>query len=163
VSNSISGDKVVTFEYVLTNGDGETLDQSDGDPMLYLHGHGNIVPGLEKALEGRTVGDELEVEVPPAEGYGEREEGSHKRIPKEAFPEDFPFEPGFEFAIEDEKGNFTPLWLIMDEGETVVVDTNHPLAGVTLNFAVSIKEIRDATEGELEHGHPHGPSGHAHH
>ncbi len=153
---------VVSFHYKLRNNEGELLDASDdGAPMAYLHGAENIVPGLERAMLDRKVGDKFDVKVAAADGYGERV-GESAVLPRSAFPPDMDLEPGMSFGAENEAGEVFPLWIVEATDEQVTVDPNHPLAGVDLNFEVEIAAIRDATAQEIAHGHPHGPGGHHH-
>ncbi|MBI4957377.1 MAG: peptidylprolyl isomerase [Myxococcales bacterium] len=159
----IADGKVVSLSYLLKNDAGDVLDRSDDEPLLYLHGAGNIVPGLERKLGGRKVGDKLEVVVDPADGYGEREPGATHEVPRSAFPEDAPLEAGVSFLIESSDGETVPMWITGVAGDTVTIDGNHPLAGVRLHFAVEVQAVRDATDEEKEHGHPHEPGGHHHH
>jgi FKBP-type peptidyl-prolyl cis-trans isomerase SlyD len=141
----VADQKVVSIHYTLTNDAGETLDSSEGnDPMAYLHGAHNIVPGLESELAGKSVGDELQVVVE-----------------RSSFPEDAELVAGMQFVAESEDG-MVPLWIDHVDGDKVHVDPNHPLAGENLHFKVSIVELRDASAEEIEHGHPHGPGGHDH-
>ena len=154
----ITQDKVVLFHYTLTNDAGEVLDSSAGGaPLAYLHGQGNIVAGLEKALDGRSAGDKLAVRVEPAEGYGVREAGLVKRVPRRSF-----IKPGMQFEAQLERGQRRVVTVTAVKGDMVTVDGNHPLAGQNLNFEVEITEVRDATAEELAHGHVHGPGGHHH-
>ncbi|GEM90702.1 MULTISPECIES: peptidylprolyl isomerase [Oceanithermus] len=153
-----SKDKVVTIAYTLTV-EGETVDQGE---LAYIHGHQQIIPGLEKEIEGRAAGESFEVTVAPEEAYGERNEEGVQVVPRSAFPDDAKVEVGEQFYAQDDQGNPLPLTVTKVEGEDVTVDFNHPLAGKTLNFAVEIKEVRDATPEELAHGHVHGPGGHHH-
>lgn len=161
----IADNKVVAFHYTLTNETGQTIDSSHQreEPLSYLHGHGNIIPGLEKALAGKEAGDKLEVRVGPDEGYGERHESLVQQVPTSAFEGagDNELQPGMQFQAQTEAGPriFTITAL---EDDQVTVDGNHPLAGETLNFDVEITEVRDATDEEQEHGHVHGPGGHNH-
>ena len=161
--STVSAKKVVTIEYVLRDKKGEELDRSNPDaPMLYLHGARNIVPGLERQLEGKAVGDEVVAVVPPAEGYGEKDPRlKPMRIPRSQFPKDAQIRKGMQFMTRTEQG-MAPLWVVKVQGPTVVVTAEHPLAGVELHFTVKILELRDATAEELEHGHVHGPGGHHH-
>lgn len=159
--SAIAAKKVVSIHYTLKNGDGETLDSSsDSDPLAYLHGAGNIVEGLENALDGKGVGDKVEAVVPPAQGYGERQGPGPQPVPKAAF-DGADVQPGMAIMAEDPSGNHMPLWVVAVEDDRVLVDGNHPLAGVTLHFDVEVVEVRDATEQELEHGHVHH-GGHDH-
>ena len=159
----IADSKVVEIHFTLHLDGGQKVDSTEGqDPMLYLHGHDNIVPGLEAELAGKAAGDKLEVVVKPADAYGEAEAGAMHDVPRDAFPDDFELEPGTMFESEDEEGAVTPLWVVSASDETVKITNNHPLAGQTLKFAVEVLSIRDASAEELEHGHPHGPGGHAH-
>jgi FKBP-type peptidyl-prolyl cis-trans isomerase SlyD len=160
---TVAADKVVSIQYVLTGDDGSELDRSeDGEPLEYLHGHHNIVPGLEEALVGKDVGAKLTVRVPPEKGYGERV-GKPQQIPRSRFPKDTAIEKGTQFFTQGPKGETIPVWVTKVMGPTVTIDLNHPLAGETLNFAVEVVGIREATSEELEHGHVHGPHGHHHH
>jgi len=148
----IANNSVVAIEYVLTGDDGEVIDTSEGrEPLVYLHGHNNIIPGLEQGLEGREAGAELSVQVPPAEGYGEYKDQLVQDVPKEAFAGQEKVEPGMSFRAESKGGPMTVL--VREVGdETVTIDGNHMLAGKVLNFAVAVKSVRAATEEELEQG-----------
>jgi FKBP-type peptidyl-prolyl cis-trans isomerase SlyD len=162
MSQTVAAEMVVFFHYTLHNNDGELLDATEaGEPMPYLHGAHNIVPGLEKAMKDKAVGDSFEIKVPAALGYGERVEGSAV-VPRTEFPADIELEPGMSLMAEGPDGDPVPLWITEVDGDEVTVDPNHPLAGIELNFKVEITEIRAATEEELAHGHPHGPGGHDH-
>ncbi len=162
MNNPVAADGlVVAFNYTLRNGEGAVLDASNGDPMAYLHGHDNIVPGLERQIAGRSVGDRFTAVVPPEEGYGLKMPDALKDVPREAFGE-LPIEVGMDLATEVE-GQLVPFWIAEVGAEVVRVDFNHPLAGVTLNFEVEVVAIRPATAEELEHGHPHGLDGHSGH
>lgn len=157
----IEDDVVVTIHFTLTDPSGQTLDRADADdPLVYLHGHENIVPGLEDALVGRQVGDAFQVVIAPEQGYGTKT-GETERVPRDEMPEDI--EIGMELLAEDDDGDAMPFWIVALEGDEVVLSPDHPLAGVTLHFDVQIMSMRAATKEELEHGHPHGPDGHAHH
>ena len=151
------GDKlVVSMHYTLTDNEGTTLDTSDGaEPLAYLHGAGNIIPGLEKALVGKVVGDSMKVTVEPAEGYGEIVPELMQTVPREMFQGVDDIDPGMSFEAEGEGGQVQRV-VVKEVTETeVIVDANHPLAGMILNFDVNIVEIRDATEEEVAHGHAH--------
>ena len=158
----IETNTVVTFNYVLKDDAGNVIDQSQDGTFVYLHGAQNIVPGLENALSGKTTGDELSISVSPAEGYGERQADRVQPVPRERFPEDTEIEPGMQFHAQDPDGQDLVVKIITVEDDTVTVDGNHPLAGVQLNFDVSIVEVRHATEEEISHGHVHRPGGHQH-
>jgi FKBP-type peptidyl-prolyl cis-trans isomerase SlyD len=154
---------VVHIHYTLsTDADGEIDTSRDGAPFAYLHGAENIVPGLERQLLGKRVGDTLLATVPPAEGYGERDDDGVEVFPLDAFPADAELEPGTQIMLEDEEGEATPFWVIEVDQDEVTVDRNHPLAGDTLTFDVEVIGIRAASAEELQHGHPHEPGGHQH-
>lgn len=154
---TVGDGKVVSIHYTLQDAAGRVLDSSpDGSPADYLHGAGNIVPGLESELAGKGIGARCQVRVEPAQGYGERDPQMVHRFPKDAFPADFEFEPGMQFGAELEDGEVRPVWVREVGVDDVTVDFNHPLAGETLHFDVTIAGVRDATAAELEHGHPHG-------
>lgn len=158
----IAQNSVVAFHYTLTNDAGEVLDSSEGrQPLTYLHGAGNIIPGLEKQLEGRQTGEKLNVTVSPEEGYGEVQPQLVQEVPRDAFQGVESVEPGMQFQAQTQGG---PLMVTVTkvEGDTVIVDGNHPLAGQKLNFDVEIAEVREASQEEIEHGHVHGEGGHQH-
>lgn len=158
----IADQRAVLMHYTLTNDKGDVLDSSRGnEPLAYLHGGGNIIPGLEKALVGKKAGDTLQVKVAPAEGYGERDERLIQQVPRRAFQGVKDIQPGMSFHAQGERG---PMQVTVTRvaGDMVTVDGNHPLAGETLNFDVEIVEVRAATAEEMSHGHIHGPGGHHH-
>ena len=143
---------------------GDVIDSSrGGDPLEYLHGEGGIVPGLERALSGKAAGDALQVTIPPADGYGEPTGPGPQSVPRDAFPDDVDLEVGMQFFAPGPAGRPVPVWITEIHDGHVAVDINHPLAGASLHFEVEVVAIRDATEDELDHGHPHGPDGHGHH
>lgn len=153
---------VVSFHYTLKDDSGEVLDSSSGrEPLSYLHGHGNIIPGLEKALEGTAVGHRSEVSVAAAEAYGETNPDLVFEAPREHFPAEMKLEEGTRVYAEGPEGpvSFTVVRLT-DSG--AVLDGNHPLAGKQLYFDVEVVEIRPATQEEVTHGHVHGEGGHHH-
>ena len=157
----ISEDSVVTLQYVLRDGAGAILDQSEPDDLLvYLQGHENIVPGLENALLGKRVGEKVDVVVSPEDGYGAAT-GEVERVPMSSMPPDVSV--GMDLLAQDPDGDVVPFWVCGIEGDEVIVTPDHPLAGVTLHFSVEIMDVRPATAEEIEHGHPHGPDGHGHH
>jgi len=152
----IADKHVVSFHYTLTNSDGETLDSSQGrDPLSYLHGAQNIVPGLERELDGKTVGDALQVVVQPAEGYGEFNPALVQQVPMNAFDGVGQVEVGMQFQAQGPEGQTTMITVREVGEEEVTIDANHPLAGQTLHFDVTIEDIRPATGEEIEHGHVH--------
>jgi len=151
----IAKDRVVTMHYTLRAPDGAVLDSSEGkDPLSYLHGHGNLIQGLESRIEGKSAGDSMNVKVPAAEAYGEIDPERKMEVPRDRFPADAEIEPGAQFQAQSEAG---PLAVRVEEvkGDTVVIDANHPLAGVDLDFTVEVVEIREATDEEKDHGHAH--------
>ena len=147
--------KVVGIHYTLKDASGDQLDTSDGgDPLRYLHGAGNIVEGLEKALTDKEKGDQVQVVVEPAEGYGEYNEGLKQSVPKAAFEGVDTIEVGAQFEAQSDNGAVSVVVTEVSE-DTVVVDGNHPLAGQALHFDVTITDVRDASEEEIAHGHVH--------
>ena len=157
----IEKDRVVRFHYAVSVQDGGDVESSEGrEPIAILAGHGNIIPGLEKAIEGHEAGDKFEVDVPAAEAYGEKREGMTQRVPKKHF-RDAKLVPGTQVMLNT---NFGPRPVTIEKvGMSVVdVDLNHPMAGQDLHFNVEIVDVREATPEELEHGHVHGEGGHQH-
>jgi FKBP-type peptidyl-prolyl cis-trans isomerase SlyD len=158
----IADQRVVLMHYTLTDSKGEVLDSSQGnEPLAYLHGSGNIIPGLEKALLGKQAGDKLAVKLAPAEGYGERNDALIQQVPRRAFQGVKDIQPGMSFEAQGPQG---PMRVTVTRvvGDMVTVDGNHPLAGEELNFDVEITEVRAATAEEMQHGHVHGAGGHHH-
>lgn len=154
--------KVVTLEYTLTDATGNVLDATAGrEPLAYIHGMGNIIPGLETALEGRSAGDNFQISISPEDAYGERHEHMVQVIPRDRFEGVDTLDVGMQFQAGTEFGPRI-VTITTIEGDDVTVDANHPLAGTSLNFDVTVAEVRDATTEELEHGHTHGPEGHEH-
>jgi len=150
----IQKNSVVSFHYALTDDEGKNLDSSSGgDPLDYLHGAGNIIPGLEKALEGKSAGDSLKVPVVAAEGYGEVQQELIQEVPKTAFQGVDAIEVGMQFEAQTSQGGTVPVTVTAVTDEMVTVDGNHPLAGVNLHFDVSIEAVREATEEEIAEGH----------
>lgn len=160
---TITQHKVVSIHYQVVDANSEeVIDSSKGsEPMTYLHGARNIIPGLEQALEGKIAGDEFEVTVEAGEAYGEYSEDRVQQVPIEAFQEMEKIEPGMEVTAQTEQGQINLIVTEVDEA-TVTVDANHPLAGKALTFNVSVEAVRDASEEEVSHGHVHGPGGHDH-
>lgn len=158
----IADKAVVSMHYTLKDDNGAVIDSSEGrEPLLYMQGMGNLIPGLEKQLEGKAQGDKVEATVPPEEAYGVRREELMQQVPKEHFPPDAELQVGMQFHIQMEQG---PVMATVAEilEEAAVLDMNHPLADKTLYFDVEIVEVREATEEELSHGHAHGAGGHHH-
>ena len=157
----IEKDRVVRFHYSVAEQGQEPVETSKGgEPLAILFGHGNIIPGLEKAMDGREAGDSFSADVPAAEAYGEKREGLTQRIPKKHFG-DQRLVPGMQVVLNT---NFGPRAVTIEKvGMSVVdVDLNHPMAGKDLHFDIEIVDVREATAEELEHGHVHGEGGHHH-
>lgn len=158
----ISDQCVALFHYTLRNDADEVIDSSEGkDPLAYLHGAGNIVPGLENALVGKSAGDQFKVSVDAAQGYGEKHDALVEEVPREAFQGIDKIEVGMRFQADSDKGPMVVTVAAVSD-DTVTVDGNHPLAGETLHFDIDVVEVREASAEEKEHGHPHGPGGHHH-
>lgn len=158
----IAAQKVVSLHFNVKDTQGQVIDSSDkGGPLVYLHGQKNIIPGLEAALEGKVPGDEFDVTIEPADGYGDYNEELLQVVPRDAFQGVEKIEPGMVFTAQAQNG---PVQLVVAkiEGDDITVDPNHPLAGKTLNFTGSVIDVRDASEEELAHGHVHGEGGHHH-
>lgn len=157
----ITKDTVVSMHYNLTNSEGTQLDSSaGGDPLVFLQGHHNIIPGLEQEMDGKEKGDKFTATIAPAMAYGERDDNLIQAIPRSNFPEG-EIAPGMAFNAETPQGmmQFTVTSVADTE---VTVDANHPLAGMTLQFEVEVVDVRAATADEVAHGHAHGPGGHHH-
>lgn len=157
----IAADTVVSIQYTLRNEAGEVLDESKGEPLVYMQGHGNIVPGLEKALEGMQAGEEAKTLVAPEDGYGEHSDKKVMQIDRAQLSDEMEPEVGLMLHAETPEGPM-PLWITKVEGAQITVDGNHPLAGKSLAFEVKVVEVRAAGAEELSHGHVHGAGGHAH-
>ncbi len=153
---------VVVFDYTLTDSDDNLIDSGRGpSAMAYIHGQGQLVPGLEKALAGKVAGDRVQAIIPPEDAYGPEDEQDEIRVPRADLPDDLELEPGAELLGTDEEGASDTFWVVAVEGDEVVLTRTHPLAGMTLKFDVTITKVRAATEEELEHGHAHeGPHAH---
>jgi FKBP-type peptidyl-prolyl cis-trans isomerase SlyD len=163
MTHKIKANTVVTLSYTLRDDDGELIDQSqDGSPLLYLHGARNIVPGLEEQLEGVAEGESIKATVSPEKGYGPRI-GEAQEVPRSLFPSDAELAAGMQVIAHDDQGRQIPFFITGISEETITVDPNHPLAGETLHFEVTIESLREASDEEIEHGHPHGPGGHHDH
>lgn len=159
----IASGHVVGIDYSLHLGDGRVIDASaPGEPLTYLHGEGQIVPGLESALEGLSAGEKKQVVVGPGDGYGEHDPRGVQEVPRGAFPAEFDPQPGMELTAEGPNGEPVPFAVREVRPDAVVIDLNHPLAGKTLHFDVTVREVRAATPEEIAHGHAHGAHGHEH-
>lgn len=157
---TVANGQVVSMEYTLRV-DGKVVDSSaGGDPLEYLHGVGNIIPGLEREMDGMAVGDSKKVIVTAEDGYGEVDEEAFIEAPRSEFPEDMPIKPGVELELSGPEGQ--PMYARIEslEGKTVVLNMNHPLAGKELHFDIKVVGLRDATEEEMDHGHAHGAHQH---
>jgi FKBP-type peptidyl-prolyl cis-trans isomerase SlyD len=158
----IAQDSVVAFHYTLKDEAGSVIDQSDGEPMAYLHGRGQIVPGLERELTGRAAGDKLQVRVSPAEGYGEHEVALVQQVPLDAFSRVPGLHVGMQLQTRTQSGHAVTVVVKEIGAEFVTIDGNHALAGKALFFDIQIAEVRPASAEELAHQHVHGPGGHHH-
>ena len=158
----IAQNSVVSIHYTLKDDAGETIDSSaGGDALTYLHGHGNLVAGLERALDGKNAGDKLHVKVEPADGYGEYDKELVQKIPRRTLKGISNLKVGMRLHAQTEHGA-RAVTVTHILGDMVTLDGNHPLAGQALNFDIEVTDVREATEEELEHGHVHGPGGHHH-
>lgn len=152
---TVTKNKVVSIDYTLTDDKNNILDSTTGGaPLVYLHGAGNIIPGLEKALEGKAPGDHFSAHISAADAYGERDAGLVTDIPRGNF-DAAAIEPGMQFHAHT-SGGIQMFTVTGVSGDTVTVDGNHPLAGLALNFEVTVAEVREASGDELSHGHVHG-------
>ncbi len=156
----VADNMAVSIHYTLTNDDGEVLDSSIGDDALvYLHGEGNIIPGLENALRGKAVGDKFDVRIEAEDAYGEMVDEMIQVVPREMFEGIDTLEVGMQFHADVSSG--TGVVTVIDiDGDDVTIDGNHPLAGLALTFAVEVVDIRPATQEELSHGHIHSAGCH---
>jgi FKBP-type peptidyl-prolyl cis-trans isomerase SlyD len=159
----ISKNSVVTLNYTLKNDQGETLDESHDDSFVYLHGASGIIPGLEGQLEGKSKSDSFSAHIEAEDGYGVRDDTMVQVVARDMFEADHPIEEGIQFHAESPEGDMLTVTVTKIEDDQITVDGNHPLAGIALNFDITVKDIRDATAEEIEHGHAHGPDGHHHH
>ena len=158
----IAKNTVVAIDYTLRSDAGEVIDSSKGrDPLHYIHGHGNLISGLEKELEGKTAGESLKVRIVPGEGYGERDDSLVAKVDRAQFGGADDIEVGMQFRAQTSHGPRS-VRITKVEGDTITVDGNHPLAGEHLNFDVDVRSVREASREEVAHGHVHGPGGHHH-
>jgi len=159
---SIAQDQVVSIHYTLRDDAGEVVDRSaDGAPLAYLHGHGQLIPGLERELTGKKPGERLQVKVPPAEAYGEYDHALVQKVPRRALKGVGDPRVGMRLQAQTPQGP-RAVTVTQVSGDLVTLDGNHPLAGKSLNFEVEVAAVRPATEEELAHGHVHGAGGHHH-
>ncbi|MCE9542783.1 MAG: peptidylprolyl isomerase [Verrucomicrobia bacterium] len=159
---TITHGSVVLFDYTLTDHEKDVIDSSsEGGPLAYLHGNGQIVKGLEKAMEGKKDGDSFQVTVDPSEGYGLHDPAKIVVVPADEIEGGDELEVGMQLETESDAGEQTVV-ISKIEGNNVTIDGNHPLAGMPLHFDIKIREVRAATAEETEHGHVHGPGGHHH-
>lgn len=157
----ISNEKVAAIHYTLRDNTGKVLDSSEGrDPLYYLHGFGNLIPGMEAGLEGKIVGDKFSVVINPEDGYGVRNDEAIQQVPISAFGGN-DVRVGMQFRAGNEQHQYI-VTVTAIENDMVTVDGNHPLAGVELHFDVEVMEVREASAEEIAHGHVHGPHGHQH-
>jgi FKBP-type peptidyl-prolyl cis-trans isomerase SlyD len=160
---TIKQDSVVTIHYTLKDDAGEVIDSSaSGEPLAYLHGHGNLVPGLERELQGKSAGDKLSVKLAPADGYGEYDKSLVQRVPRRSLKGIAKVDVGMRLHAQTDEGP-RAVTVTQVMGDMVTIDGNHPLAGRNLNFDIEIAGVREATAEELSHGHVHGPGDHHHH
>ena len=159
---SITHDQVVSIHYTLRDDAGEVIDASAaGAPLAYLHGHGNLIPGLERELTGKSAGDRLQVKIAARDGYGEYDSALVQRVPRRALKGVPNLKVGMRLQTQGGHGA-RAVTVTQVVGDMVTLDGNHPLAGKNLNFEVEIAAVREATAEELTHGHVHGPGGHHH-
>ena len=154
----INQHKVASIHYTLTDNEGNILDSSAGrEPLTYIHGTGNLIPGMEEGLEGKIKGEKLSLKISPEKGYGVKSDKMLQQVPRSSFGAQ-PIEAGMQFQTN----NGQVVTITKVSLDSVTVDGNHPLAGVELNFDVEVLEVRIATPDEISHGHVHGPGGHHH-
>jgi len=158
----ITQNAVVSLNYTLTNDAGDILDKSENGQFVYLHGANNIIPGLESALNDKSLNDTFDITIEPADAYGLKDESKKQVVGRDMFEPDSPIEPGVQFHAQSPEGEMLVITVTEVNGDEVTIDGNHPLAGERLHFSVEVKEIREASEEEISHGHVHGPDGHHH-
>ena len=159
---NIDKNSVVRFHYTMRDETGAEQDKSPAnEPMTYLHGHGGLLPALEEALAGKTVGDTLEVTLTPDQAFGERQDNAEQRVPIKHLAGARKWKPGMTAVVHTEDGH-RQVTVVKVGHSMATVDTNHPLAGMTLQFTIEVAEVREASPEELSHGHAHGPGGHHH-
>lgn len=158
----IAQDTVVKFHYTLTDDAGKVLDKSQDAPLAYLHGHHNIIPGLEQQLLGKSAGDKFTATIAPADAYGEYLAEAVQEVPRANFQGVDDIKADMQFQTQTDDGHVMLVTVKDVSDDVVVVDGNHPLAGVTLTFDVEVVDVRAATDEEIAHGHAHGEGGHHH-
>ncbi len=152
----IEKDRIVSIGYKLTDDNGKLIEQSsEGKGLNYLHGSGNIIPGLERELEGRKQGEELSVTIPPDQAYGQRNDELVQQVPRSAFDSLDKLDIGMRVQAQDSNGRVITLKVVDIQNDQVTVDGNHPLAGQNLHFDIRVLDVREATSEEIDHGHPH--------
>lgn len=151
----IGKDRVVSIDYMLKDDQGQMIDRSEGDPLVYLHGNNNIIPGLERHLDGKKAGDKLSCVIAPADAYGEHDAEMVFSVAKKDFADADKIEVGMQFQAQEE-GGMRVVTVVGLDGDKVTIDANHPLAGKSLHFDVTVKDVREASEEELRNGHVHG-------
>jgi FKBP-type peptidyl-prolyl cis-trans isomerase SlyD len=154
-ANEVSPGVVVGYQFVAKNDEGETIAESGDDIEYYLHGHGHMMVGIEKHTAGRRVGDVLDLVLPPEDAFGVRDEGRLLAAERGNFPEDAELEPGTRIYADTDDGEVVALWVVEVNDDEVLLDANHPLAGLTIHMHMEIVSLRQATAAEKEHGHPH--------
>lgn len=159
----ISKHRVAVLDYTLTGEDSQIIDQSHDGSFSYLHGAGTIIPGLEQALDGKKSGETLRVAIEAADAYGERDPARIQRVPRDRFPPGAELQVGMRFQAQSKDGHAHVVTLSGIDGNDVIVDANHPLAGQRLHFEVTVLSVRSAKKEEIAHGHVHGAGGHHHH
>jgi FKBP-type peptidyl-prolyl cis-trans isomerase SlyD len=158
----VAKNTVVSIDYTLTNDAGQVLDTSKGgSPLVYLHGVGGLIPGMERGIDGRNTGDTFKITVAPGDAYGEKRQELIQPVPRDKFPGATDIKVGQQFQAQTPQGPKVVTIVAVDD-QSVTVDANHPLAGQTLNFDVTVVDVRPASDEEQQHGHVHGPGGHHH-
>lgn len=158
----IAQNTVVSLDYTLTNDAGDTLDKSENGQFVYLHGSNSIIPGLEKALHDKALNDKFDITIEAEDAYGHKDDAKKQVVGREMFEADSPIEVGVQFHAQSPEGEMLVITVTDVNGDEITIDGNHPLAGERLHFSVEVKEIREATEEEISHGHVHGPDAHNH-
>ena len=158
----ITQNSVVSLDYTLTNDAGDILDKSENGQFVYLHGAKSIIPGLEQALGDKCINDKFKVTIEAEDAYGPKDDSKKQVVSRDMFEPDSPIEPGVQFHAQGPEGETLVITITEVNGDEITIDGNHPLAGERLHFEVEVKEVREASEEEVSHGHVHGPGGHQH-